>query len=240
MEDKEIEYIHRDGLVLGLAKPTGVTAKVDYVLEEGGIKPSQGHDLDVGMDMYTNKGALIMPDMLGSTMVGLGVRTQFNPVWSGMLLSPRSMMAKLPLMMGNTIGVIEGTYTGEIMVPLRNTLNTTTADLASIAFTYDEDTKKVARIFVDDIPEEVREEAFKKYIEEKELQGFAMNKEEAESIRFSDRVPFGSVYIPKGTRLVQAYLIPRTTIELNEVDELKETVRGDNGFGSTGSTSKNA
>lgn len=237
MDDKDLS-ISKESLMTIDIHPTGVTAKVDYVLEEGGIKPSQGHDLDVGMDMYTNKGTLIMPDMLGSTMVGLGVRTQFDPVWSGMILSPRSMMAKLPLMMGNTIGVIEGTYTGEIMVPLRNTLNTTTADLASIAFTYDEDTKKVARILVDDIPEEVKEEAFKKYIEEKELQGFAINREEAESIRFYDRVPFGSVYIPRGTRLVQAYLIPRTTIELNEVDGLKETVRGDNGFGSTGATSK--
>ena len=134
MTDKNKGITLREGtLTIEKAEP-GVTAKVNYVLEENGTVPSQGHDLDVGMDMYTTKDVLVMPGMMGSTMVGLGIRTQFDARVLGMILSPRSMMAKLPLMMGNTIGVIEGTFTGEIMVPLRNTFTSVVGEFAGIAF----------------------------------------------------------------------------------------------------------
>lgn len=40
--------------------------------------------------------------------------------------------------------------------------------------------------------------------------------------------------INKGDRIAQGYLVPTPKINLVEVEELSDTVRGDNGFGSTG------
>jgi len=41
-------------------------------------------------------------------------------------------------------------------------------------------------------------------------------------------------YIPSGTRIAQLVFMPYKDIVFLEVDELKETDRGDSGFGSTG------
>lgn len=43
-----------------------------------------------------------------------------------------------------------------------------------------------------------------------------------------------SVTIPKGTKLAQAVICPVVFVDVEEVDELSETSRGDKGYGSTG------
>ena len=40
--------------------------------------------------------------------------------------------------------------------------------------------------------------------------------------------------IHEGDRIAQLVILPYLTVEMNEVDELSETVRGAGGFGSTG------
>lgn len=47
----------------------------------------------------------------------------------------------------------------------------------------------------------------------------------------------GSYFIPKGTRIAQAVLAPVVRAEITEVDELGDSVRGANGFGSSGVSS---
>lgn len=42
------------------------------------------------------------------------------------------------------------------------------------------------------------------------------------------------VLIPKGTRLAQMVIAPVETVEINVVEELEDSNRGENGFGSTG------
>lgn len=44
----------------------------------------------------------------------------------------------------------------------------------------------------------------------------------------------GTVTIPKGTKLAQAVVCPVIFVDVEEVDELSETSRGDKGYGSTG------
>lgn len=46
--------------------------------------------------------------------------------------------------------------------------------------------------------------------------------------------PFGSYIIRKGERIAQAVLAPIVRAEITEVDELEDSVRGANGFGSSG------
>jgi len=45
---------------------------------------------------------------------------------------------------------------------------------------------------------------------------------------------FGGQYIREGDRIAQLVVIPAPLFELQEVDELSETKRGEGGFGSTG------
>lgn len=58
------------------------------------------------------------------------------------------------------------------------------------------------------------------------------------SIAVKLRLQSGNVYdrvvINRGDRIAQLVLLPVFTPELEEVDELEETERGDNGFGSSG------
>lgn len=230
--DKELRLeVLQEGMILKPAPPE-TTVKVDYVLTEGGTLPSQGHDLDVGMDLYTTEDALIVPGMIGSTMIGLGIKTQFDAYQLGMLITPRSVMAKLPLMMGNTAGVIEGTYTGEIKLPLRSTFTGGgLGNFVAHAIYYDTEEKEIKQIHVSDIDDGVLNKTYNKYAKDMETLGYEPFPDRNV---FSEGVPVGTVFIPKGTRLVQAYLIPRYKIELNPVEQLKETPRGEGGFGSTG------
>lgn len=222
------------GLSLTPATPPETTVIVDYVLSEGGTLPSQGHDLDVGMDLYTTEDALVIPGMIGSTMIRLGIKTQFNAYQLGMLITPRSVMAKLPLMMGNTAGVIEGTFTGEIMLPLRSTFSGNESDgFVPHAIYYDTEEKKVKQIQVSDIAKGVIDKTYNKYVNDMETLGYQLF---TDKNTFLEAIPVGTVFIPKGTRLVQAFLIPRYKIELNPVEQLKDTPRGEGGFGSTGTT----
>src|SRR5699024_1061603 len=126
-----------DTLSLSIAPYKAPSIQIDTVVEPGGILPTQGHEQDVAVDLYTNEDALILPNMLGAKLVGLGIRTQFTAEIFGLVISPRSMMSKLPLALGNSIGVIEGTYTGEIKVALKNTYAST--GYSNKVLVYDED-----------------------------------------------------------------------------------------------------
>lgn len=227
----ELEY-STAGMSLVPATPSETTVIVDYVLSEGGTLPSQGHDLDVGMDLYTTEDALVIPGMIGSTMIGLGIKTQFNAYQLGMLITPRSVMAKLPLMMGNTAGVIEGTFTGEIMLPLRSTFMGS-SKVVPHAIVYDTEEKVTKQLAVKEINKDILDKAYRKYVKDVTILGYDKLPEEN---LFLEGLPMGTVFIPKGTRLVQAYLIPRYKIKLNPVEQLKDTPRGAGGFGSTGTS----
>lgn len=211
--------------------------EVKVVTEQGAIVPTQAHKNDVAIDLYTNEDAVIMPGMLGATLVGTGLHTQFDAEKYGLFISPRSSMSKLPIMLANSTGIIEGTYTGEIKIPLKNTFSNLILDavFSKEMLQYEDKHKRFIKVPVSSLSEENISGLQDKYAKELEL----LYGEELKISFGKDTLPTGTLYIPKHTRLVQAYLIPRFDVELTEVETLDETERGSNGFGSSGNTIDN-
>lgn len=222
-----------DTLYFSPSPPT-TRVKVKIVVDAGGRMPSQGFQYDVGNDIYTMEDALILPEAIGATIVKTGMHTSFDASQFGLFATPRSSMAKMPLSLANSVGVIEGTYTGDIGVPLKNNLSHTANMWSPFALTWDEETKKVVRIDVDKIPTGILREAKERYIEQHNLLFDIEIPEQLEDQIFVEVVPHGSFFVPKGTRLLQVFLLPRYDIDWHKVDSLEETERGSGGFGSTG------
>ncbi|MFD2868487.1 dUTP diphosphatase [Kurthia populi] len=59
-----------------------------------------------------------------------------------------------------------------------------------------------------------------------------------EEIQFCESFPENSILIERGTKIAQMVIAPVAHPEIIEVDELDETDRGANGFGSTGVTAR--
>ena len=77
-----------------------------------GYKPrleDTGYDLFVDADYTVNPGEV--------KMIGFGVSAASL---TGYLLIPRSSICKTPLMMANSVGLIDSGYRGPIMAPVRN------------------------------------------------------------------------------------------------------------------------
>lgn len=214
-----------------------LTVTSNIKLEENGKIPTQGHKNDVGQDMYTSEDALIIPGLLESTMVPLGIHTQFQPERLGMMIVPRSSMSKMPLQLGNTMGIIEGTYTGEIMLALRNTFPTDfykEVVVSDRVLVWNQEKKELVKEPIAGlVSEELMEKAYDAY--QKTIELTSSNTDILKSLkkRYDSYLPIGTIFLPKGSRIVQAMFIPRFDVQWHEVEELKETERGNGGFGST-------
>lgn len=97
----------------------------DLELYEG---HSSYHYGDSGLDLFVTEDTMIGP---GETkLIGTGIKCQsrsnvfwcpWKPKYHSYFLFPRSSISKTPLMMKNSIGLIDSGYTGEIKAPLYNT-----------------------------------------------------------------------------------------------------------------------
>lgn len=212
--------------------------EVEFMLGEGGKAPKQGIEEDFGTDLYTSEDVLIVPSAIEATLVGAGIHTAFDPKQHGMFISLRSSMSKLPISMANHVGVIEGTYRGEIKVPLRNTLSISLEDKLKgtpYVLVWNEKGKSLDTRLVEEIAEELREEVINNLLDEMVLLGLNTkdNRRLLADLIIAERLPRGTVLIEKGSRVAQAYLINKHTIDWVERKELTETERGYGGFGST-------
>lgn len=208
--------------------------EIKVKLQPEGILPTQGHKNDVAIDLYTNEDTLVIPGMVGATMVGLGIHTQFDAEKYGLLITPRSMMSKLPLALANSIGVVEGTYTGEVKATLRNVYQSPVPGAVQKVLVYDEETKSLTNMPMDEVPTALVEKAYQQIESNQRVLGLSGE----QRVGYHGCLPVGTLFIPKHTRLLQGFLIPRYDLELKVVDELDVTERGAGGFGSTGSTHK--
>lgn len=88
----------------------------DFIVEENKTKLVNLH---VRCQAYTLKGDL------WSRLVRVFKKQvpESHKLYTGYWLCPRSSLSKMPLMMANSIGVIDKEYTGELQVPLRNVSN---------------------------------------------------------------------------------------------------------------------
>ena len=87
------------------------------LLEEGATMPSRGHNTDAGYDITFTGVSKIIGDVI---FFKTGISLQ-PPKGYYFEIVPRSSISKLPLVMANSVGVIDESYTGEILVPVRVT-----------------------------------------------------------------------------------------------------------------------
>ena len=209
---------------------------VKFTKSEGAIAPKRGREADVAHDLFTDKDAVIVPGRLGATVVTTGIRTAFDPNLYGLFINPRGGMMKYPLTLGNTQGVVEGEYRGDVGLPLKNTFSLQLGEYTNttrvLAIT--EDGKLVGKPV-----KEVRESypEFGKLYEE-QLTKLGNELDLIYDNIFTGvaetHVVAGTIFIPKGTRLCQAFLLPRYATNFVEVDKLDETERGEGAYGSSG------
>lgn len=212
-------------------------ANVKYRIKEGGQAPTQGLHKDFGTDLYLQEDVLLIPATIEANIVGVGLHTEFEPNQFGMLITLRSSMSLVPLSLANHVGVIEGTYRGEIKLPLRNTLNTrmtgSTTGSETILEWVEED-KKLEKVNTCEIPEELHTEVFNTLWQEFEDLGSSMGEFRKLTRDYgAGRLPIGTVLLRKGTRVAQAFIAPKYVIDWEKAETLSETERGTGGFGST-------
>lgn len=209
---------------------------VKFTKSEGAIAPKRGREADVAHDLFTDKDAVIVPGRLGATVVTTGIRTAFDPNLYGLFINPRGGMMKYPLTLGNTQGVVEGEYRGDVGLPLKNTFSLQLGEYTNTTrvLVITEDGKLVGKPV-----KEVRESypEFGKLYEE-QLTKLGNELDLIYDNIFTGvaetHVVAGTIFIPKGTRLCQAFLLPRYATNFVEVDKLDETERGEGAYGSSG------
>ena len=91
-----------------------VKVKVE-MLEEGAVLPVKAHKADTGYDLTFVGVHKIEGDVI-FFKTGLSMQPSRGYYFEVM---PRSSISKLPLSMANSVGVIDESYTGEIIVPVR-------------------------------------------------------------------------------------------------------------------------
>lgn len=216
------------------------------------VTPKRGRETDVAYDLYTAKDAFIFPSAIRSTLVPTGIHTAFDPEEWGLFISPRSSIMKTPLSLSNSTGIIEGEYRGDIGIPLRNnyTNDGFMPPTSNVVLTLDAEGRITKVPFTDFIREDDWKDSItpsyntellislEQWLDEKKL---LLDTDRGRDIstgnnykEFDFSVPTGTFYLPKGTRIAQAYLLPRTDFKFVETDELQGSNRGSNGFGSSG------
>lgn len=85
------------------------------ILDEKAAMPVRAHDTDSGYDLKMIEVSKIKDDVV---FFRTGIAVQ-PPAGYYFEVFPRSSISKLPLELANSIGVIDETYTGEIIIPVR-------------------------------------------------------------------------------------------------------------------------
>lgn len=217
-----------------------------FTKDTGATVPSRGRKQDIAHDMYTNDSAFLIADRIGATIIPSGIRTAFDASKYGLFISPRSGITKYPMELANNTGLIEGEYRGDVGFPMRNTAHFGFCPQSNRILSIN-DKGKLISVDVDDFFASKPKEEYDKYLAEldKLVEEFTLvwNSEMAnnfgEAMKIPDLaghmvVPSGTLYVPKGLRIAQAYLIDRKDPVWKEVQELPESYRGENGYGSSG------
>ena len=84
---------------------------IRFELMNHGKVPSKAYQYDAGWDLYARSSTVRLYN--NTVVYDLGVAVEIPPGYVG-LLFPRSSISKTPLMMKNSVGVIDSGYRGEI------------------------------------------------------------------------------------------------------------------------------
>lgn len=82
----------------------------------------KNYSTDSGFDLYCVEDVTILPWQVGTINSGIACSPVFSNKddISGYYLYPRSSISKTPLMLANSIGIIDANYTGTILSKVRN------------------------------------------------------------------------------------------------------------------------
>lgn len=186
-------------------------------LDKDAVIPKYAHDGDVGMDLTAISVEYDAEKDMYIYHTGLAFASDFN---IGDFLFLRSSNRKTEAYLCNQVGIADiAIYRGEIMICMKNRdsvnviseLNGMKKFMQSLSKFY-QDTEDVMSSL--------------KHAEDL----YTLEKEEY--IRRAKNLEFAPYKV--GDRIAQMVCIKYPTVELIEVDELNETIRGDGGFGSTG------
>lgn len=177
-------------------------------LDENAVIPTYAHDGDVGMDLTAIGVEYDEEHDMYIYHTGLAFE---NDMHYGMFLFPRSSNRKTDAYLCNHVGIADtAIYRGEIILCFKNRTSLAT---------------RIANAKIDLISYEIINEVFNSTHLKERLKNIT-NKFHEQALSFA---PY-----KVGDRVAQMVILNYPKITLKERVSLSETVRGDNGFGSTG------
>jgi dUTP pyrophosphatase len=90
---------------------------VDIKLEDNLLFPVRAHQFDAGLDLKSTVNTMIAPNEC--KMVDTGIAVKIPPGYVGLVFA-RSSMGKVRVTLGNSVGVIDESYRGNIKVLIHN------------------------------------------------------------------------------------------------------------------------
>lgn len=181
---------------------------------------NQNYDSDSGFDLYFPEDFIIK---IGETkLIDLQIQIEMieNEKNIGSLLCPRSSISKTPLILANSIGIIDADYRGNLKVAIKYIPDSD--DLYELhkyhKFLDIQNKTNNQNITIED------------YFKNKGLSEKDIKKKIENLMNF--KIP--SFKIKKGTRLFQICKFDGKSFNIKIVNELSQTVRNNSGFGSTG------
>ncbi len=231
-------------------------------LREDAILPTYGTEYSAGMDLYSLNDEVIVE---GETkLIHTGIAVEIPEGYVGLVFARSGLATKKGLAPANKVGVIDSDYRGEIMVALHNHNHSTEDASLWIRFKNLDECERLRETvrnilnqpspLGDDNHTSYLERQIMFYAQEEKLRQkqrsetdvrkdvFYINKDTISAIinlvgpdNLKEQNGKDAPFIDKGERIAQMVIVPYIHAELNEVDELSDTVRGDGGFGSTGS-----
>lgn len=206
---------------------------VQYEDNKNVTEPTQGYENDFAYDLYASEGRLVPPLTFKSVIIPTDFKIAFDATAAGLKVALRSgVAAKTPLLLSNAPGIIEGTYRKGIGILVRNSF----IDNSLVDFVFDEEGERVP---LAEVPNVVRKLAKKAFEAEQEQLGHTIPlNSEVQKALFTTKVPRGTIYIAKDTRIAQMYMSPKYGVEFERTKSLPESDRGEKGIGSSGTKKK--
>lgn len=179
-------------------------------LDENAVIPTYAHDGDIGMDLTAISIEYDEVNDLYLYHTGISIETKRN---LGTFLFVRSSNRKTNSYLANHVAVIDSyLYRGELIICYKNR----------------DSLRVLARdAQIEEFFKQLRNGETIEYATDKAIQVFK------EFMEDKDKIMSLAPY-KVGDRIAQMVFVKHKTIELREVTELSETVRGNNGFGSSG------
>lgn len=176
-------------------------------LHPDAVIPTQAHANDAGFDLYAVEDTVIEP---GETvLIKTGIAVQLPPGYE-LQVRPRSGISlKTKLRVANAPGTVDASFTGEVGIIIDNISD---SDVEEIGY------RRVYGYIDGTFTETKRGETY--------------DTNEDETTR--NIIPNTTYIIRRGDRIAQAVIQRLPAVTFAEVDELDETERGSDGYGSTG------